>query len=104
MRGTLDLMILKALGWGPRHGYAVTEWIHRVTVGDLTVEDGALYQALHRMEDRGLVDSDWGLSDKNRRAKFYSLTASGRRQLRGQAVTWERYAQAVRRVLRAAES
>ncbi len=101
-RGTLDLLILKALTWGPRHGYAVTSWIRDTTSGELEVEDGALYQALHRLEQRGWVAAEWGLSENNRKAKYYALTPAGRRQLKAQASTWERYARAVGRVLREA--
>jgi transcriptional regulator len=102
VRGTLDLLILKALTWGPRHGYAVTSWIRDTTSGELEVEDGALYQALHRLEARGWVAAEWGLSENNRKAKYYALTAGGRRQLKAQASVWERYARAVGRVLREA--
>jgi PadR family transcriptional regulator PadR len=101
-RGTLDLLILKALAWGPRHGYAVTSWIRDTTSGELEVEDGALYQALHRLEARGWVAAEWGLSENNRKAKYYGLTADGRRQLKAQASVWERYARAVGRVLKEA--
>ncbi len=102
LRGTLDLLILKALTWGPRHGYAVTSWIRDTTGGELEVEDGALYQALHRLEQRGWLAAEWGLSENNRKAKYYALTAAGRRQLSSQVSTWERYARAVGRVLREA--
>ena len=102
LRGTLDLLILKALTWGPRHGYAVTSWIRDTTRGELEVEDGALYQALYRLEQRGWLAAEWGLSENNRRAKYYALTAAGRRQLKAQVGTWERYARAVGRVLREA--
>lgn len=102
LRGTLDLLILKALTWGPRHGYAVTSWIRDTTRGELDVEDGALYQALYRLEQRGWLAAEWGLSENNRKAKYYALTAAGRRQLKAQATTWERYARAVGRVLREA--
>lgn len=101
-RGTLDLLILKALTWGPRHGYAVSSWIRDTTSGELEVEDGALYQALHRLEARGWVAAEWGVSENNRKAKYYALTADGRRQLKVQASVWERYARAVGRVLREA--
>ena len=104
LRGTLDLLILKALAWGPRHGYAVVEWIGQTSGDELTVEDGALYQALHRLEARGAVAASWGLSDNNRKAKYYRLTPAGRRTLGAQADQWERYARAVGRVLRAADS
>jgi PadR family transcriptional regulator PadR len=100
LRGTLDLLILKALTWGPRHGYAVTSWIRDTTHGELEVEDGALYQALHRLEQRRLVAAEWGVSENNRKAKYYALTAAGRRALAAQTSTWERYARAVGQVLK----
>jgi PadR family transcriptional regulator PadR len=103
LRGTLDLLILKTLTWGPRHGYAVTEWVRQITGDELVIEDGALYQSLHRLEARGLVAAAWGLSDNNRKAKFYRLTPAGRRRLASHAARWERYAAAVGRVLRAVE-
>ena len=99
LRGTLDVLILKALSWGPRHGYAVAEWVKTVTDGDLLVEEGPLYTALHRLEKKGWLLGEWGLSDNNRRAKFYSLSTSGRRQLRSEVTSWERYARAVSRAL-----
>ena len=103
LRGTLDLLVLKALTWGPRHGYAVAEWIREATGSMLQVGEGTLYPALHRLERRGAIESEWGLSDNNRRAKFYRLTARGRAQLRAEASHWDRYVGAVGRVLRAAE-
>jgi transcriptional regulator len=102
IRGTLDVLILKTLSWGPLHGYAITESIQRQTDEALLVEEGALYPALYRMEAKGWVESEWGLSDNNRRAKYYQLTAEGRHRLRVEAKTWERYAEAVGKVLGAA--
>lgn len=99
LRGTLDALILKALTWGPRHGYAVARWIHGTSGEALAVEDRALYLALHRLEDRGLVESDWGLSEANRRAKYYQLTARGRAELRAEASRLARYAEGLFRVL-----
>lgn len=101
LRGTLDVLVLKALQEEPQHGYAIAHWIHETTEGSLAIEDGALYNALHRMEKRGWLASRWGASDNNRRAKFYRLTAAGRRQLESAAQTWESYAAAVFKVLRA---
>ncbi len=95
LRGTLDLLILKALSWGPAHGYAVARWIERATSDALRVEEGSLYPALHRLEERGWVSTEWGTSENNRRAKYYELTALGRRQLRAETASWERYARAV---------
>src|SRR4051812_26575157 len=88
LKGTLDVLVLKALTWGPRHGYAVARWIEDATRGTLQIEEGALYHALHRMEKRGWVTSEWGLSDANRRAKYYTLVPSGRKQLVVQTATW----------------
>lgn len=95
LRGTLDLLILKSLCWGPAHGYAVAAWIERITDDALTIEEGSLYPALHRLEERGLVEARWGLSGTNRRAKYYALTASGRHALKQESATWSRYAKAV---------
>jgi transcriptional regulator len=102
LQGTLDVLILKALAWGPRHGYAVARWIRETTDDVLRIEEGALYPALHRLEKRAWVESDWGLSENNRRAKFYQLTPRGRRQLRTEAATWQKYAAAVGKVLQTA--
>jgi transcriptional regulator len=102
LQGTLDLILLKALIWGPAHGYAVAKWVRETTTDDLQVEEGALYTALHRMERRGWVASEWGLSENNRRAKYYRLTPAGRSQLRQQVARWERYARAITRILRTA--
>ena len=102
LQGTLDVLVLKTLSWGPRHGYAVARWIAETTDDALVVEEGALYTALHRLEKRGLVESEWGLSENNRRAKFYALTPLGRAQLRAETQQWVAYAAAVSRVLQAA--
>ena len=99
LQGTLDVLILKTLSWGPRHGYAVARWIHDVSGDVLRVEEGALYPALHRLERRGWIESEWGLSENNRRAKYYQLTALGRQQLGTKATVWAQYAAAVSRVL-----
>jgi PadR family transcriptional regulator, regulatory protein PadR len=102
LQGTLDLLILKSLARGPMHGYAVAEWIHESSMDVLRVEEGALYPALHRLELRGLLSSEWGASENNRRAKYYSLTAAGKRQLSEEAESWRRLAGAVARVLQTA--
>lgn len=99
LQGTLDVLILKTLTWGPKHGYAVASWIRETTDDRLQVEEGALYTCLHRMEKKGWVESEWGLSDNNRKAKYYALTAQGRRQLRTKAALWTEYASAVSTVL-----
>jgi transcriptional regulator len=102
IRGTLDVLILKAVSWGPRHGYAVAEWIRVVTDEELLVEEGPLYTALHRLERRGLLTAEWGYSDNNRKARFYQLSRAGRNQLRAEVSGWERYVQAVTKALAAA--
>lgn len=99
LQGTVDLLILQALRRGPAHGYTVSRWIRERTDGVLATEDAALYQALHRLEARGLIASEWGLSENNRRAKYYSLTPAGRRQLRQEVSTWRRYAEAMLKVI-----
>ena len=99
LQGTLDLLVLKTVAWEPMHGYAVSRWIARATDDDLQIEEGALYTALHRLEKRGWLASEWGLSENNRKAKFYRLTAAGRRQLAAKTEVWTRYAGAVTRVL-----
>jgi PadR family transcriptional regulator, regulatory protein PadR len=99
LQGTLDLLILKALGRGAMHGYGVSEWIHESSQDVLRVEEGALYPALHRLELRGLLSAQWGMSDNNRRAKFYALTAAGRKQLAHETEYWRRMSGAVARVL-----
>ena len=104
LKGTLDVLVLKALTWGPRHGYAVARWIEDATAGQLQVEDGALYHALHRLEKQGWLDSEWGVSETNRRARYYTLAAAGRRQLAAKTATWTRYAEAVFAALRTAPS
>ncbi len=103
LKGTLDLLILKSLSWGPAHGYAVARWIERLTADVLQIGEGSLYPALHRLEHRGWVDSEWRVSDQNRRAKFYTLTPLGRTQLRTERAGWDRFVDAVARVLRASE-
>ena len=101
IRGTLDVLILKALAWGPLHGYAITNLIRRGSDDALLVEEGTLYPALWRLESKGLLEAEWGLSDNNRKAKFYRLTSAGRRQLKHEVKTWEAYATAVAKVLSA---
>ena len=100
VRGTLDLLILKTLTWGPAHGYSIVSAIHRTTDAALLVEEGALYPALYRMEAKAWIESEWGLSDNNRRAKYYRLTPEGRRHFHNQEQTWAAYAEAVAKLLR----
>ena len=104
MQGTLDLLVLKGLTFGPRHGYGVANWIRATTDGSLEIEDGALYTALHRMEKRGWLASEWGTSENNRRAKFYALTEDGRRRLEASTQKWTRYVRAVFQVLETTEA
>ncbi len=101
LQGTLDVLVLKTLSWGPRHGYAIARWIRDTTDDVLRIEEGALYPALHRMQKRGWIEAEWGLSENNRKAKYYQLTARGRQQLRAEAATWSRYSAAVGKVLAA---
>jgi PadR family transcriptional regulator PadR len=101
LRGTLDALVLKTLSWGPRHGYAIAAWIRETSGDALRVEDRALYLALHRLEDKGWLASDWGVSENNRRAKYYALTPAGRARLRAEASRLTRYAEALFRVLNA---
>jgi PadR family transcriptional regulator, regulatory protein PadR len=103
LQGTLDLLVLKTLSWGPAHGYSVARWIQQLTDDVLTVGEGSLYPALHRLEERGWVESEWRRSDNNRKAKFYRLTPKGRAQLRAESATWDRFTLAISKVLRASE-
>ena len=90
LRSSLDLLILKTLSWGPMHGYAISEWIEQATGQALLLEEGTLYPALHRLERRGWITAEWGVSENNRKAKFYRLTRAGRRQLERETRDWER--------------
>ncbi|MFC5860830.1 PadR family transcriptional regulator [Acidicapsa dinghuensis] len=100
-RGTLDILILKALIWGPLHGYAITSLIRRQSDDALLVEEGTLYPALWRLESKQMIESEWGLSENNRKAKYYSLTSEGKRHLRSETKIWQAYAMAVAKVLEA---
>jgi transcriptional regulator len=99
LQGTLDLLVLKTLSWGPAHGYSVARWIQQLTDDVLQVGEGSLYPALHRLEERGWVESEWRRSENNRKAKFYGLTTAGRAQLRTESRTWTRFAAAIAKVL-----
>jgi transcriptional regulator len=101
LQGTLDVLVLRALSWGRMHGYAVASFIRQGSTGSFKVLDGALYTSLHRMEERGWVDSEWGSSDKKKRAKFYRLTPAGRRALRQETQSWNDYVAAVAGVMTA---
>ncbi len=95
LQGTVELLVLKTLTWGPMHGYGIASWIENVTGDALSVEEGSLYPALYRMAKKRWITAEWGLSENNRRAKFYRLTAEGRRQFRDQTSGWRRFASAV---------
>ena len=102
MHGTVAVLILKTLSWGPMHGYDVSRMIRQRSEGALGLEDAALYQALHRLESKRWIESEWGVSENNRKAKFYRLTDEGRKQLQLEVSTWQRYATAVSKVLETA--
>ncbi len=99
LKGTLDLLILKALSCATTHGYGLAAWLERHSDGDLIAEDSALYQALHRMEGKGLVEAEWGVTENKRRARYYTLTTRGRQQLESESHTWQRYAASVATIL-----
>jgi transcriptional regulator len=101
LRGTLDLLVLKTLSWGPMHGLAVLRWIERATSEQLQIEEGALYPALHRMEEKGWLEAEWGYTERNRKAKFYRLSPLGRKQLAAELSKWSRYSNVVELVLAA---
>jgi PadR family transcriptional regulator PadR len=101
IQGTLEMLVLKAVMRGPLHGYAIAEWIHQTSQQLLKVEEGALYPALHRLELRGLLEAQWGASENNRRAKFYQLTAEGKKRLNAESQRWARLSAAVAFVLQA---
>jgi transcriptional regulator len=100
-RGAIELLVLKTLSWGPMHGYAIARWIQDTTDDTLRVEEGSLYPALHRLEDKGSIEATWGVSENNRQAKFYSLTRQGRQALRVEAESWARFSAAIAKVLAA---
>jgi PadR family transcriptional regulator len=95
LRGTLDLLVLKAVSGAPSHGYEIARWVEQATSNTLRIEDGSLYPALYRLEERGFIDPEWRLTQDRRRAKYYSLTATGQRRLRDETATWTRYAKAI---------
>ena len=103
LKGTLDLLILKTLSWGPMHGYAIATWLEERSSGTLGIDDSALYQALQRMEGRGWLVAEWGTSDNNRRARYYKLTTAGRQRLRTESETWTRYTKSVSAILAVAQ-
>lgn len=99
VKGTLDVLALKALSWGPMHGFEVVRWLEEHSGGSLDVEDSAIYQALYRMEERGLVEANWGVTENNRRARYYGIAAAGRAHLKAQTSQWLRYAKTVTAIL-----
>jgi transcriptional regulator len=101
LQGTLGVLILKALSWGPLHGYGIARWIEQITDDELLVEEGSLYPALHRLQARGLVTAEWGISGTNRRVKTYTITEQGRQQLRAELSRWDRFSTAISRALQA---
>ena len=102
LHGTLDLLVLKALASSPMHGFGLSKWIEQRTKNELEIVDSALYKALHRLEDNGAIEAEWGVSENNRRAKYYSLTARGRQMLRTEIATWKRYVAAISHVIETA--
>lgn len=101
LKGTLDVLVLKTLSWGPMHGFEITTWLEDRSGGHLEIDDSALYQALHRLEERGLITAEWGVTENNRRARYYRLTAAGRARLREGGAELTRYAQVVTAILAA---
>lgn len=101
LKGTLDLLVLRALSWTPMHGFEIVAWLERAANGSLDLDDSALYQAVYRLEERGLLQAEWGVTENNRRARYYKLTATGRTYLRAETRNWMRYAGTVTGVLTA---
>ncbi len=101
LKGTLDVLVLRALSWTPMHGFEIVEWLERAGSGRLDIDDSALYQALYRLEERGLLAADWGVTENNRRARYYTLTPAGRTFLRAETKQWMQYAQTVTTILTA---
>jgi PadR family transcriptional regulator, regulatory protein PadR len=102
LQGTLEFLVLKTLSWGALHGFAIARWIRKTTDDALEIEEGALYPALHRMERKGWIESDWGVTENNRRAKYYQITRLGKDQLRREESSWTRYVSAVSKIMAAA--
>ena len=102
LHGTLDLLVLKTLSWGPRHGYAIARWLEETTSHSLQIEEGSLYPALYRMEKRGWIEAEWGVSELGRKAKIYRLTTRGRAQLRAELAQWSDFVSAMGKVLQPA--
>jgi PadR family transcriptional regulator, regulatory protein PadR len=102
VKGTLDVLVLKALLWAPMHGFEITSWLEERSSNSLDVEDSAVYQALYRMEERGLIEAEWGVTENQRQARYYKITTAGRAQLKAQTAQWVRYAETVTTILTAA--
>ena len=99
LKGTLDLLVLKTLSWAPMHGFGIAKRLEQYAEGEVEIDDSALYQALHRLEERSYVEATWGITENSRRAKYYRLTSAGRSHLRAEADSWQRYARLVGRIL-----
>ena len=104
LKGTLDLLVLRALSWTPMHGFEIVSWLERAAGGSLELEDSALYQAVYRLEERGLLGAEWGVTENNRRARYYKITAAGRAHLRAETKNWVEYAGTVTEILTAAKA
>jgi len=104
VKGTLDVLVLKALAWAPMHGFEITTWLEARSAGALGIQDSALYQSLHRLEERGLARAEWGVTENNQRARYYRLTRAGKSHLAAETVTWVRYAETVTSILTGAAS
>jgi transcriptional regulator len=102
VKGTLDVLVLKALLWTPMHGFEITNWLEERSANALEVEDSAVYQALYRMEERGLIEAEWGVTENQRQARYYKITAAGRAHLKSQTAQWVQYSQTVTAILTAA--
>lgn len=103
LKGTLDLLVLRALNWTPMHGFEIVTWLERAANGSLELDDSALYQAVYRLEERGYLDADWGVTENNRRARYYKITTAGRAYLRAETRNWMQYAGTVTAILSAAK-
>src|ERR1043165_4325524 len=104
LKGTLDLLVLRALSWTPMHGFEIVTWLERAASGSLDIEDSALYQAVYRLEERGLLQAEWGVTENNRRARYYKITAAGKTHLRAETRNWVQYADTVTSILTASKS
>jgi len=102
VKGTLDVLVLRALQWTPMHGFEITSWLEERSANSLEVEDSAVYQALYRMEERGLIEAEWGVTENQRQARYYKITPQGRAHLRAQTAQWLRYSETVTTILTAA--